>query len=239
MGGRKLFEILQPFLLEHKIKIGRDGFFDLLQASDLLVRRKKRKVYTTQSYHWFKKYPNKVKGVLPERPNHIWVSDITYWKINCGHVYISLITDAFSRKIVGYHVADTLEAVETAQALKEALNDLPKTVKELIHHSDRGIQYCSAEYVNLLHARGVEISMTENGDPYENALAERVNGILKEEYLYDYTADNLEQARSVLDFVIGLYNKERPHLSCSYKTPELVHKNGHEVKGAKRVVKRH
>src|SRR5688572_14855550 len=203
--------------------MGRDAFFDLLQANYLLVRRKKRKIYTTQSFHWFKKYPNKIKGITPNGPNQIWVSDITYWKINCGYVYISLITDAYSRKIVGYHVAETLEAIETVQALTHALNELKNPPVGLIHHSDRGIQYCSAGYVKLLNDHRVEISMTENGDPYENALAERVNGILKEEYLNDYTVESLSQARLVLDFVINLYNIERPHMSCNYKTPISVH----------------
>jgi transposase InsO family protein len=203
--------------------MGRDAFFDLLQASNLLVRRKKRKIYTTQSFHWYRKYPNKIKGLTPNGPNQIWVSDITYWKINCGYVYISLITDAYSRKIVGYNLADTLDAIETTQALKNALGDLQKKPIGLIHHSDRGLQYCSSGYVKLLKDHQIEISMTENGDPYENALAERVNGILKEEYLYDYSVDSLDQARLVLDFVIKIYNTERPHLSCSYKTPEFVH----------------
>jgi putative transposase len=231
MGGRKLFEVLQPFLLEHGIKMGRDAFFDLLQANNLLVRRKKRKVYTTQSSHWYRKYPNKIKGMAPNRPNQLWVSDITYWKINCGYVYISLITDAYSRKIVGYNVAETLDAVETIQALVNALGHLQKKPTGLIHHSDRGLQYCSTAYVNLLKDHRIEISMTENGDPYENALAERVNGILKEEYLYDYSIDNLEQARLVLDFVIKIYNTERPHLSCNYKTPAFMHEEG-----AKRII---
>jgi hypothetical protein len=234
MGCRKLFEILQPFLLEHGIKMGRDAFFDLLQANNLLVRRKKRKIYTTQSFHWYRKYPNKIKGITPNGPNQIWVSDITYWKINCGYVYISLITDAYSRKIVGYNLADTLDAVETVQALKNALRYLQKKPIGLIHHSDRGLQYCSSGYVKLLKDYQIEISMTENGDPYENALAERVNGILKEEYLYDYSVDSLDQARLVLDFVIKIYNTERPHLSCSYKTPEFIHE-GQQLKGAKRI----
>jgi putative transposase len=223
MGGRKLFEILQPFLLDHKIKMGRDAFFDLLQANNLLVRRKKRKIYTTQSFHWYRKYPNKIKDITPSRPNQIWVSDITYWKINCGYVYISLITDAYSRKIVGYNVADTLEAIETIQALKTALSHVGNNHKGLIHHSDRGLQYCCTEYVRLLKENHIEISMTENGDPYENAQAERVNGILKEEYLNDYSVESLAQARLVLDFVINIYNTERPHMSCSYKTPEFAH----------------
>jgi putative transposase len=232
MGGRKLFELLQSFFLEHQIKMGRDAFFDLLQSNRLLVRKKKRKVFTTQSSHWFRKYPNMIKDITPERANHIWVSDITYWKVNCGYVYISLITDAYSRKIVGHHAAETLEAVETAKALKKAIGHLPEKTQDLIHHSDRGLQYCSTEYTALLREKGIQISMTENGDPYENALAERVNGILKEEYLYDYSVDSLDQARLVLDFAINLYNTERPHMSCDYKTPDFVHNglNGSKIK---------
>lgn len=236
MGGRKMFELLQSFFAEHQIKMGRDAFFDLLQANSLLVRRKKRKIYTTQSFHWYRKYPNKIKGMTPSAPNQLWVSDITYWKINDSHVYISLITDAYSRKIVGYNMADTLDAVETVKALQMALQDLPKETKGLTHHSDRGVQYCSATYVELLTSHGIEISMTENGDPYENAQAERVNGILKEEYLNDYSVDNLDQARLALEFAIKMYNTERPHLSCAYKTPEFVHRENRSG-GAKRLVK--
>jgi putative transposase len=223
MGGRKLYDRLQPLLMEHQIKMGRDALFDLLQSNHLLIRRRKRRVFTTQSFHWLKKYPNIVRGFKPTRPNQLWVSDITYWKIQSGYVYISLITDAFSRKIVGYHVAKSLETIETIQALKRALRDLPPGHEGLIHHSDRGIQYCSAEYVKLLQDHNINISMTENGDPYENALAERVNGILKEEYLYDYEVDDLTKAKLVLDFVIQLYNVERPHMSCDYQTPTEVH----------------
>lgn len=225
MGGRKLLEKLDSFMAEHKIKMGRDAFFDLLQANGLLVRRKKRRIFTTQSSHWYRKYPNKIKGLTPDRPNQLWVSDITYWKIENGNVYISLITDAFSRKIVGYHVADTLDAIETVQALENALEELKEKPTGLVHHSDRGLQYCSTAYVTILNDHDIEISMTENGDPYENALAERVNGILKEEYLYDYSISTLNQARQVLDLVIVLYNEDRPHMSCNYKTPEFVHQH--------------
>lgn len=236
MGGRKLLEKLDSFMVEHKIKMGRDAFFDLLQANGLLVRRKKRRIFTTQSSHWYRKYPNKIKGLTPDRPNQLWVSDITYWKIDNGNVYISLITDAFSRKIVGYHVADTLDAIETVQALENALEELKEKPTGLVHHSDRGLQYCSTAYVNILKDHDIEISMTENGDPYENALAERVNGILKEEYLYDYSVSSLNQARQVLDLVIELYNEDRPHMSCDYKTPEFVHQNRQWNKGAKRII---
>jgi len=223
MGGRKLYQMLQSFFLEHKIKMGRDALFDLLQANHLLVRRRKRRIYTTQSFHWLRKYPNTIKRLVPYRPNQLWVSDITYWKIDTGYVYISLITDAFSHKIVGYHLADSLETMQTIKALKMALEKLPPDHGGLTHHSDRGIQYCSAEYVQLLSSAGIKISMTETGDPRDNAIAERVNGILKEEYLGDYSAGNLEQGRMILDFVVSLYNEERPHMSCDYKTPMSVH----------------
>lgn len=225
LGGRKLLEMLQPYFLEHQIKMGRDALFNLLESNHLLVRRRKRRVYTTQSFHWLRKYPNLIKGQQIVKPNELWVSDITYWKIGCGHAYISLITDAFSHKIVGYHVADTLETVQTLEALKMAVQDLPANQQGLTHHSDRGIQYCSREYVQILQDLNIQISMTENSDPRENAIAERVNGILKEEYLYDYSVQTLSQARLVLDFVINLYNVERPHMSCQYKTPATVHLN--------------
>lgn len=223
MGGRKLYELLQPFFLEHQIKMGRDALFNLLQCNHLLVRRRKRRVYTTQSFHWLRKYPNRIREFIPSKLNQLWVSDITYWKIKTGYVYISLITDAFSHKVVGYHAAESLETVETMQALNMAIQNLPENHLGLIHHSDRGIQYCSNEYVNTLYNHNIEISMTENGDPYENAIAERVNGILKEEYLYDYPVQDLRQARLVLDYVVKLYNDERPHMSCNYKTPAVFH----------------
>lgn len=223
MGGRKLYEILQPYFLEHHIKMGRDALFNLLESNHLLVRRRKRRVYTTQSFHWLRKYPNLIKNQHLTKPNQLWVSDITYWRIGCGYVYISLITDAFSHKIVGYHVADTLETVQTLEALRMAIQDLPLDHQGLTHHSDRGIQYCSNEYVQILQHHSIHISMTENSDPRENAIAERVNGILKEEYLYDYSVQTLSQAKPVLDFAINLYNVERPHMSCNYKTPAAVH----------------
>jgi putative transposase len=224
MGGRKLYQLLQPFFLEHQIKIGRDALFDLLQANCLLVRRRKRRIFTTQSFHWLRKYPNVIKNIELHRPNQLWVSDITYWKIKTGFVYISFITDAFSHKIVGHHVADSLETVETLEALKMALQTLTDN-QNLIHHSDRGIQYCSQEYVQTLSSHDIAISMTETGDPRENAIAERVNGILKTEYLNDYSIHNLAQAKAALDFAVYLYNTERPHMSVDYKTPVLVERN--------------
>lgn len=228
MGGRKLFELIQPFLLDHQIKMGRDRLFDVLSANYLLVKRRKKQTITTNSYHRFKKYPNLIRNFIPIAPNQLWVSDITYWKISTGFVYISFITDAYSRKIVGHHVAQTMEATETMEALKIAISGLKKRPDcnfQLTHHSDRGMQYCSSEYVKLLENSKIGISMTENGDPLENAIAERVNGIIKEEYLNDYQVDNLEEAKELLDAVIQLYNNERPHMSIGNLTPNHVHQN--------------
>ena len=228
MGGRKLYELLQPFLLEHQIKMGRDRFFEVLSANYLLVKRRKKQTITTNSYHRFKKYPNLIRNFIPIQPNQLWVSDITYWKIATGFVYISFITDAYSRKIIGSHVAQTMEAVETLEALKMAISGLRKVPDchfQLTHHSDRGIQYCSDKYVKFLESNKIEISMTENGDPLENAIAERVNGIMKEEYLNDYQIDNIEEAKELLKAVVELYNNERPHMSIGNLTPNQVHQN--------------
>ncbi|MFH7012614.1 IS3 family transposase, partial [Flavobacterium sp. FlaQc-52] len=154
-------------------------------------------------------------------------SDITYWKIKDDFLYISFITDAYSKKIVGYHLGDSLQTSETIQALEMAISSNANEKKglELIHHSDRGTQYCSNEYIKLLENNNIGISMTENGDPLENAIAERVNGIIKEEYLNDYQVDNLEEAKELLKAVIQLYNNERPHMSIGNLTPNLVHQN--------------
>ena len=230
MGGRKLYELLSLFLLEHQIKMGRDAFFDLLSSNYLLVRKKKRKVYTTQSFHWLKKYKNLIKGYCPTGINQLWVSDITYWKNKNSYIYISFITDAYSHKVVGYNAAETLEAIESVAALEMALTSLIATEGQLIHHSDRGIQYCSDQYIRLLKENRIQISMTETGDPLDNAIAERVNGIIKNEYLCDYKVENLLQAKEVLEFVVNLYNEERPHMSNGNLTPDLIHHNNLKAK---------
>ncbi|AXT54460.1 IS3 family transposase [Aquimarina sp. AD1] len=233
MGGRKLYELLQPFLLEHQIKMGRDRLFDVLSANHLLVRRKKKQTITTNSFHRFKKYSNLIRELVPEKPNQLWVSDITYWRIETGFVYISFITDAYSRKIVGYHLAGSLQTSETIQALNIAISNLKTDIdstSKLIHHSDRGTQYCSYEYVKLLKNNNIEISMTENGDPLENAIAERVNGIIKEEYLNDYQVENIQEATELLETVVKLYNNERPHMSIGNLTPNQVHQNNIKTK---------
>ena len=235
IGTRKLFEMMQPFLLEHSIKMGRDALFTLLSANHLLVRKRKRKIQTTNSYHWLRKYPNLIREFVPTAPNQLWVSDITYWKINTGeHLYISLITDAYSHRIVGFHVAETLETIESIQALQMALSALgAESHLQLTHHSDRGIQYCSAAYVKLLKDNNIKISMTENGDPLENAVAERINGIIKDEYLETYDIDNIKDAKGLLKAVVDLYNTERPHMSIGNLTPNQIHHSKTTIKTEK------
>lgn len=225
MGTRKLYKMLQSFLNDHKIKMGRDRLFNLLSANNLLIKKRKRKVQTTNSQHWLRKYPNLIRDFVPTAPNQLWVSDITYWKINTGeHVYISLITDAYSHKIVGYQVAETIEAVESIRALQMALSGLvPKSHLSLIHHSDRGIQYCSHGYVKLLQDNKIQISMTENGDPLENAVAERINGIIKQEYLEHYQINTSQEAKAALQNAVSLYNSQRPHMSIGNLTPNQIH----------------
>ncbi len=224
MGTRKLYEMLQPFMQEHAIKMGRDTLFNLLSANHLLVRKRKRRIQTTNSYHWLRKYPNIIRSFIPTGINQLWVSDITYWKLKSNPVYISFITDAYSHKIVGYQLADTMEAIESVKALQMALSGLePSSYLNLIHHSDRGIQYCSHAYVKLLQDNNIKISMKENGDPLENAIAERVNGIIKDEYLETYELDTIKEAKGLLAVVVDLYNNERPHMSIGNLSPNTVH----------------
>ena len=225
IGGRKLYCLLQPFLLEHQIKIGRDALFDLLSTHKLLVRKRKRRIYTTQSHHWLKKYPNLLKGWHPQKPGELWVADITYVSTKSGFLYMSLITDAYSHKIMGYNIADNLEAINTSKALQMALQSCSALPHQLIHHSDRGLQYCSAEYVNLLNEHNIRISMTENGDPLENPIAERINGIIKDEYLIHYAIQDQHQAINLLNSIVARYNQQRPHQSINMLTPEVVHEH--------------
>jgi putative transposase len=229
LGGRKLFFMLERFMTEHGIKMGRDAFFDFLRDHNLLIKQRKCYHITTNSKHWMKKYPNLIKNLVPLGPNHVWVSDITYWKTKAGHYYISFITDAYSRKIVGYHVADNMQAIESVKALKMAVNTLGHGVDRLIHHSDRGSQYCSTPYVKTLKKNGIKISMTENDDPLENAIAERINGIIKGEYLFDFKIKSLSKAKEVLESVVKLYNEERPHSSIGNTTPSKAHDNNTDI----------
>lgn len=230
MGTRKLYEKMQEYLLEHQIKMGRDALFDLLAEQKLLVRRRIRRIKTTQSYHSFRKWPNLTKDIELSGINQLWVSDITYWKVFDGtFLYISFITDAYSHKIVGYQVAETLQVVESITALKRAILSSKWVGSnrpfQLVHHSDRGIQYCNPAYIKLLQRNNIQVSMTENGDPRENAIAERVNGIIKEEYLKTMQPKSLQQARQMVDQAVHLYNNDRPHLSLGMLTPEKIQSN--------------
>jgi putative transposase len=234
IGTRKLYGMLQCFMQQHYIKMGRDALFDLLSANSLLIRKRKRKMQTTNSHHWLRKYPNLIKGFVPDAPNQLWVSDITYWKVKEKHVYVSFITDAYSHKITGFHAAETLEAIESMQALLMALSSLKTAApSSLIHHSDRGIQYCSHDYVQLLKANKISISMTENGDPLENAIAERINGIIKEEYLEMQKVNTIKEARAVLKKAVELYNTQRPHMSIGNLAPDQIHHSLHTIKPGK------
>lgn len=191
----------------------------------MLIRTRIRKVNTTYSSHWMRKWPNLIKGIRTNAPNQIWVSDITYWKVDETFLYISFITDAHSRKIVGYSLSTNLDMKSTRNALKMAINTLSINHKGLIHLSDRGVQYCSMDYVKLLHNHNIQISMTENGDPKENAIAERLNGIIKNEYLNKYKPKTFDQAIFLLDRTVNIYNHERPHLSIGLQTPDYTHTN--------------
>jgi len=236
IGVRKLQQLLRPFMQANMIKMGRDALFDLLSAHGMLVRTRKRHIRTTHSYHWLKKYPNLIVDFIPTEPGRLWVSDITYWKTGDMCLYLSLITDACSRKIVGYHAGESLHSCETVKALKMALRELRGSFQshfQLIHHSDRGVQYCASSYVNLLRKKQINISMTQSGDPLENAIAERVNGIIKEEYLLNYQCNNIEDARKRLAVAVWLYNNERPHSSIGNLTPEVVHNQYHQIESEK------
>ena len=219
-GARKI----QVLLEDRGHRIGRDHLFALLRTSGMLVHRKHYRVVTTYSRHWMKKYANLVKDIVPDHPNHIWVSDITYIEVvesgSRYFLYLSLVTDAFTHEIVGYALHDTLDTDGPLKALRMALAEYGGYgLKGLIHHSDRGCQYCCQDYVNELKAYGIQISMTDNGDPYENAIAERVNGILKTEWLYHTKLTSRRIANETVRRIVRLYNNERPHLSIGMRTP--------------------
>jgi len=229
IGTRKLLEEMEEFLVSHCFKIGRDAMFDLLSERGLLIaKRKRRGCITTLSKHRFKKYPNIIRNFIPIAPNQLWVSDITYIRLNKGFAYLSLITDAYSRKIVGFYLSKDLSVKGSLKALKMALKGNPNSDR-LIHHSDRGTQYCCDEYVKLLQDNQIKISMTENGDPLENALAERVNGILKAELLEDIFPD-FATAQQAVAIACSTYNYLRPHGSIDNLKPAVAHQLSGELK---------
>jgi transposase InsO family protein len=223
IGTRKLFHMIRTPLQAHGIKMGRDILHSLLLEHGLTIKRKKRYVKTTDSNHWMKKYSNLIKELQVIEAEQVWVADITYIQVNRNFNFLSLITDVYSKQIMGYCLYPTLEAQGTLAALRMALGNRQKRIK-LFHHSDRGTQYCCAEYVELLRANDIDISMTENGDPYENPVAERINGILKSDFNLSQEFESSDQALCLIERSIKSYNELRPHMSCNYFTPAEAHK---------------
>lgn len=228
LGGRKLFHLVKADLRAMGIKLGRDGFFGVLRSEGLLVEPRRNRTRTTNSFHRFRKWPNLIKQCEIERADQVWAADITYLRLRGGFVYLFLLTDVYSRKIVGWALGETLEAKWSVAALKMALAGAHAPVAGLIHHSDRGVQYCSDDYVNVLKREEIAISMAEAGNPYENAIAERVNGILKGEFLLDGTMEDAAAALRGAREAITIYNEERPHMSIGLMKPAEKYAGGKE-----------
>lgn len=227
-SGRNLHQSLKKELEQHQIKIGRDKFFDFLRENNLLIKPKRFRTKTTCSYHHFNRYSNLIEATTPLRCNEVWVSDITYlWlKEQDRFCYLSLITDLYSRKIVGHQVHEDLSVNGCMEALKMALKQRLNKEDSLIHHSDRGVQYCSHGYVKLLQKNNIQISMTQSGDPKENAVAERVHKTIKEEFTNDRQINfcNIATAKAEIKKFIDFYNQHRPHRSVNWLTPDVAHK---------------
>lgn len=222
IGTRKLYHLLKPRFDELGVKVGRDGLFDYLREQHLLIKPRRSYTKTTDSRHWMKKYPNLYKDLELNRPEQAFVSDITYVESQEGVHYLSLVTDAYSRKIMGHEVSREMKATDTIRALRGAISNRLGD-QALIHHSDRGVQYCSGPYQSVLKANGITPSMTDGYDCYQNALAERVNGILKQEFLVS-KCRTFGELKQVIAESIATYNEMRPHLSLGMRTPEEVHK---------------
>jgi len=221
LGTRKLYHLLKEDFQTQGIKLGRDGLFEYLREQQLLIRPKRNYTKTTDSRHWMKKHPNLFIGCQLSRPEQAFVSDITYVETDEGVHYLSLVTDAFSRKIMGHHLSRAMKASDTVVALKQALRHRSND-QALMHHSDRGIQYCSSLYQGVLRQHDVNPSMTDGYDCYQNALAERINGILKQEFLI-YRCRKFDELKVLIKESVEAYNQLRPHLSLGMKTPNEVH----------------
>jgi transposase InsO family protein len=224
IGGRNLYQILKAELETRQIFIGRDRFFDVLRQNDLLVKRRRRRTVTTLSRHTLPLYPNLVKELQVVQAEQLWVSDITYIRVGEGCCYLILITDAYSHQVVGWNFGHSMDAAFCLEALHKALASRQYPQRELMHHSDRGLQYCSKLYTDALKTKGILISMTENGDPLENAIAERMNGILKDSFEMDRTFSSFEEALQFIEEAIRYYNERRPHSSCDKLTPKEAHR---------------
>jgi len=230
LGGLKLYGKLREGIQGLSVPFGRDRFFDLLREEGLLVRGRKRSVRTTWSRHGLPVYPDLLKGLLIQRPGQVWVSDITYWAVEEGFYFIFLITDLCSHKIIGYHVAASMDGDHAVAALRMAQRGSPHHLEGIIHHSDRGSQYCFAQYIKAIKAVGMLISMTEDSDPRDNAVAERVNGILKNELLAHHRVANIAQAKALLHQPVRIYIQERPHMRCDMLVPDHTHLLDHKPK---------
>ena len=227
IGTRKLY-----FLLEEELKqlhVGRDMLFRILKANHMLIQPTRRYHVTTNSYHRFKKHKNLIENVVPERPEQIWVSDITYVGNRENPMYLALVTDAYSKQIMGHDLSNSLDVSGSLRALKMAVRKRKYKNNVVTHHSDRGLQYCSNEYQNLLKRSKINCSMTESYDPYANAVAERINGILKGEFIGYKNKCSLQTMGKLIKNSINIYNEHRPHFSCFYKTPRQMHQQN-EIK---------
>lgn len=223
IGTRKLHYLIKPSLDKVGIKCGRDRLFTILKFEGMLVKKKRNYIRTTNSYHRFYKYPNLIKDIEINRSEQVWASDITYIRTKEGFMYLSLITDVYSKQIVGYELSDNLKAINCINALKGAIKNRRYPERSLIHHSDRGLQYCCPDYTNVLDNNHIDISMTTKHDPYENAVAERINGTLKNEFdLCDRLPDQKHAEREI-NKTIWIYNNLRPHDSCENLTPCETH----------------
>jgi putative transposase len=223
LGTKKLYRLLHEPFKTHGIKIGRDKLHEVLTKQGMLIRRRKGAPKTTNSRHWMKKYPNLIRELVIARSEQLWVADITYICVGYDFNYLSLITDAYSKKIVGYHLHPNLSAEGSLKALAIALKSRTKFLPELIHHSDRGTQYCSFEYVLELREADIAISMTEDGEGYENQIAERMNGILKTEFNLNRIFNSHDEAKLAVAKSIEAYNTKRPHMSIDFLTPDKAH----------------
>lgn len=228
IGTRKLHYLLHDRFLEAGLKLGRDGLFDTLRRAHMLVHPPRCYRKTTNSRHWLFKHPNLVKErPKPTKAEQLWVADITYIETKHSTGYLSLITDAYSRRIMGHHLHPNLHTDGVLKALQMALRQR-KTDRALVHHSDRGSQYCSEAYQRVHRKHGLTCSMTDGYDCYQNALAERVNGILKTELL-TATPQDLDQAELMIRQAVHIYNYDRPHMALKYKTPDAVHRASIEL----------
>jgi putative transposase len=222
-GARTLLRMIGPELAERGIQIGRDRLLDLLRDHGMLVRPLRRHVSTTNSRHHYRKWPYLLEGLEITQAEQVWVCDITYIRSKGGFLYLFLITDAYSHKVMGYHLSHTMEAKGAVAALRMALSRRMYPGRKLIHHSDRGVQYCSTHYVKALEEAGIEISMTEGASPHQNTIAERINRTFKEQLYMGQVFEGYKQAMAQLVAAVDVYNHRRPHTSCSGLTPERAH----------------